>query len=73
MAREIRAEGLHNSQVRWTPRAVPTQGPERAARPRPSLAPGYISPASAAAAADAEFPEDWPAAKSSVADIPASP
>ena len=75
MAREIRADvrDLHNSQVHGTPRAVPTQGPDRAARPRPSLAPGYISPASAAAAADAEFPEDWPAAEPPVADTPASP
>ena len=75
MAREIRADArdLHNSQVRETPRAVSTQGPERAARPRPSLAPGYISPASAAAAADAEFPEDWQAAESPVADTPAPP
>ena len=71
--RSGRTSGISTTQVRGTPRAVPTQGPERAARPRPSLAPGYISPAPAAAAADAEFPEDWPAAESPVADIPASP
>ena len=75
LAREIRADarGLHNSLVRGTHRAIPTQGPERAARLRPSLAPGYTSPASAAAAADADFPEDWPTAESLVADTPASP
>ena len=68
LAREIRA-GVRDSlcqAARDQPgRPVPTQGPEaRRERARPSVAPGYQSPASAAAAADAEFPEDWPRAES---------
>ena len=56
------AREAHNQEVRDRPgHPVPTQGPEaRKERARPSVAPGYQSPASAAAAADAEFPEDWP-------------
>ena len=79
LAREIRA-GVRDSlcqAARDQPgRPVPTQGPEaRRERARPSVAPGYQSPASAAAAADAEFPEDWPRAESPevVADTAASP
>ena len=72
LAREIRAgvRDSHNQVVSAQPgRPVPTQGPTtRTERPRPSLAPGYLSPASAAAAADAEFPEDWPRAESPVAE-----
>ena len=68
LAREIRAEARdsHNLVASAHPgRPVPTQGPEvRKERARPSVAPGYQSPASAAAAADAEFPEDWPRAES---------
>ena len=79
LAREIRAgvRESHNQVVSAQPgRPVPTQGPEtRKERARPSVAPGYQSPASAAAAADAEFPEDWPRAESPVAeaDTAASP
>ena len=79
LAREIRAgvRDSHNQVVSAQPgRPVPTQGPAtRKERPRPSVAPGYQSPASAAAAADAEFPEDWPRAESPVAeaDTAASP
>ena len=77
LAREIRAgvRDSHNQVVSAQPgRPVPTQGPAtRKERPRPSVAPGYLSPASAAAAADAEFPEDWPRAESPVADTAASP
>ena len=72
LAREIRAgvRDSHNQVVSAQPgRPVPTQGPTtRTERPRPSIAPGYLSPASAAAAADAEFPEDWPRAESPVAE-----
>ena len=77
LAREKRAweREAHNQVVRDHPGLpVPTQGPEsRKERARPSVAPGYQSPASAAAAADAEFPEDWPRAESPVADTAASP
>ena len=76
LARDLRAEARdsHN-QAGWPGRAVPTQGPEpRRERARPSVAPGYQTPAAAAAAADAEFPEDWPQAESPVpADTAASP
>ena len=79
LAREIRAgvRDSHNQVPSAQPgRPVPTQGPAaRKERARPSVAPGYQSPASAAAAADAEFPEDWPRAESPVAeaDTAASP
>ena len=55
LAREIRAgvRDSHNQVVSAQPgRPVPTQGPEtRRERARPSVAPDYQSPASAAAAA----------------------
>ena len=73
LAREKRAweREAHNQVVRDHPGLpVPTQGPEsRKERARPSVAPGYQSPASAAAAADAEFPEDWPRAESPVVEV----
>ena len=76
LARDLRAEARDSHNQAGRPgRAVPTQGPEtRKERARPSVAPGYQSPASAAAAADAEFPEDWPRAESpEAADTAASP
>ena len=68
LARDLRAEARDSYNRALTGRAVPIQGPEvRKERAHPSVAPGYQSPASAAAAADAEFPEDWPQAESPVA------
>ena len=76
LARDLRAEARDaHSQAGRPGRAVPTQGPElRRERARPSVAPEYQTSAAAAAAADAEFPEDWPQAESPVAaDTAASP
>lgn len=65
---------LYTQLAQGAPPAYPTQAPERsAARPRPSVAPGWLSPAEAAAAADAEFPEDWPAREPPVAVTAAPP
>ena len=75
LARDIRAEARDSHNQAGLPgRAVPTKGPElRREWARPSVAPAYKSPASAAAAADAEFPEDWPRAESpAAADTAAS-
>ena len=76
LARDLRAEARDSHNQAGRPgREVPTQGPEpRRERARPSAAPGYQTPAAAAAAADAEFLEDWPQAESLVAaDTVASP
>lgn len=76
LARDLRAEARDSHTQAGRPgRAVPTQGPEpRRELARPSLAPGYLTSAAAAAAADAEFPEDWPRAESPEAvDTAASP